>query len=114
MIFDLAATLTLHNFPNSAHELRTPIATALAKVQRLKRELSDAPALEKVGEIERALRGLSNLSQKLLELAKAEGGGVLSETPEDLVPVLQTIVSDYERLEPNRIDIQVPDTAVTS
>jgi two-component system OmpR family sensor kinase len=50
----------------------------------------------------------------LLELAKAEGGGVLSEAPYDLVPVLQTIISDWERWEPGRLDMQVPETQVNS
>jgi len=99
---------------NSAHELRTPLATALAKVQRLKTELSTETSLRKAGEIEASLRGLSRLSQKLLELAKAEGGGVLSETSSDLVPVLQTIVSDCERMEPGRINIKVADTKIES
>jgi len=99
---------------NSAHELRTPLATALAKVQRLKTELTEETSLHKASEIEESLRGLARLSQKLLELAKAEGGGVLSESPYDLVPVLQTIVSDCERLEPGRLDIQVSDAQVNS
>ncbi|MCM0612105.1 sensor histidine kinase N-terminal domain-containing protein [Marinobacter sediminum] len=99
---------------NSAHELRTPLATALAKVQRLKTELSEETSLQKACEIEDSLRDLARLSQKLLELAKAEGGGVLSEKAQDLVPILQTIIGDYERLEPGRIDIQVPDTQVNS
>jgi two-component system OmpR family sensor kinase len=99
---------------SSAHELRTPLATALAKVQRLKTELTEETSLRKAGEIEESLRGLSRLSQKLLELAKAEGGGVLSEAPYDLVPVLQTIISDWERWEPGRLDMQVPETQVNS
>ncbi|MEP4544576.1 MAG: ATP-binding protein [Saccharospirillum sp.] len=99
---------------NSAHELRTPLATALAKVQRLKADLSETPSLRKVAEIEASLQGLSRLSQKLLELAKAEGGGVLSETPYNLVPVLETVVSDCEREEPGRLILQRSDAPVNS
>jgi len=99
---------------NSAHELRTPLATALAKVQRLKTELFEETSLRKACEIEESLRDLSRLSQKLLELAKAEGGGIVSEEAQDLVPVLQTIIDDYERMEPGRIDLKVPDTQVAS
>lgn len=99
---------------NSAHELRTPLATALAKVQRLKADLSETPSLRKVAEIEASLQGLSRLSQKLLELAKAEGGGVLSETPYNLVPVLETVVSDCERAEPGRLVLQRSDAPVNS
>ncbi|AOY87755.1 two-component sensor histidine kinase [Marinobacter salinus] len=99
---------------NSAHELRTPLATALAKVQRLKTELSEKTSLQKASEIEESLHNLARLSQKLLELAKAEGGGVLSEEEHDLVPILETIIGDYERLNPGRIDAQLPNTEVTS
>ena len=76
---------------NSAHELRTPLATALAKVQRLKTQLEGQHLKKNVLEVEQALRGLSTLSGKLLELAKAEGGGALSHKPHDLVPILAMI-----------------------
>ncbi|MBQ0745868.1 MAG: sensor histidine kinase N-terminal domain-containing protein, partial [Marinobacter sp.] len=79
---------------NSAHELRTPLATALAKLQRLKTETDDARVKTRAGEIEESLRSLSRLSEKLLELAKAEGGSALSETYNDLVPILQMIAND--------------------
>jgi len=56
-------------------------------VQRLKTELTEETSLHKASEIEESLRGLARLSQKLLELAKAEGGGALSQNQHDLVPV---------------------------
>ncbi|HAC29933.1 MAG TPA: two-component sensor histidine kinase, partial [Marinobacter hydrocarbonoclasticus] len=76
---------------NSAHELRTPLATALAKVQRLKTRVPDDHLKNDVAEIEEALRSLSVLSGKLLELAKAEGGGALSQSQQDLAPILAMI-----------------------
>ena len=90
---------------NSEHELRTPLATALAKVQRLKTQLEDQHLKKNVVEIEEALRGLSTLSGKLLELAKAEGGGALSQTPHNLVPILAMIARDFESRTPGRIQI---------
>jgi len=48
---------------NSAHELRTPLATALAKVQRLKTRISDETLQHNVAEIEESLRSLSVLSE---------------------------------------------------
>jgi len=99
---------------NSAHELRTPLATALAKLQRLKAEAQDVLIKSRAGEIEESLRTLSRLSEKLLELAKAEGGSALSETYNDLVPILQMIVNDYERTAPGRLKLELPDDSVTS
>ncbi len=99
---------------NSAHELRTPLATALAKLQRLKAELQDAPVKARVEEIEDALRALSRLSEKLLELAKAEGGLVLSPSENDLVPILRLIVDDYEREAPDRLTLELPKERVVS
>ena len=82
---------------NSAHELRTPVAAALAQTQRLRAELDEGPARERAGEIEAALRRLARLSEKLLQLAKAEGSGLLGEAPANLVPVLGLIVEDFTR-----------------
>ena len=99
---------------NSAHELRTPLATALAQVQRLKTELSEESTHQRAREIEESLQDLSRLSSKLLELAKAEGGGILTEKESDLVPVLRTLVKDYERVNPGRIQLEAADMPVTS
>lgn len=99
---------------NSAHELRTPLATALAKVQRLKTRISDAPLQHDVAEIEESLRNLSVLSGKLLELAKAEGGGALSQNQHDLVPVLAMIVQDFSEQAPGRTVLSLPEHEVKS
>lgn len=82
---------------NSAHELRTPIATALAQIQRLQQEVSAGPIQERITKIETSLRGLSGLSEKLMQLAKAEGGGLLSTEQHDLISLLQLIVDDLRR-----------------
>jgi two-component system OmpR family sensor kinase len=99
---------------NSAHELRTPLATALAKVQRLKTRIPDDQLKNDVAEIEEALRSLSVLSRKLLELAKAEGGGALSQNQHDLVPVLAMIVHDFKVQTPERIVQSLPEHEVNS
>lgn len=82
---------------NSAHELRTPIAAALAQCQRLMSELSDETARERARAIAGALRRLSRLSEKLLQLAKAEGGGGLAETPQDVGRILRLVLEDVDR-----------------
>lgn len=99
---------------NSAHELRTPLATALAKVQRLKTRVQSDQLKANVAEIEASLRSLSELSGKLLELAKAEGGGALSQSRHDLVPILAMVVSDFESQAPGRITLALPGSEVNS
>jgi two-component system OmpR family sensor kinase len=99
---------------NSAHELRTPLATALAKLQRLKTETQDAGVKARASEIEESLRTLSRLSEKLLELAKAEGGSALSEQVNNLVPILRMVASDYDHQAPGRLLLNLPDGDVTS
>lgn len=99
---------------NSAHELRTPLATALAKVQRLSTQVKGGQLKKNVAEIEDALGSLSTLSGKLLELAKAEGGSAISQTPHNLVPVLTMIVADFERRVPGRIITTLPESNVNS
>lgn len=82
---------------NSAHELRTPIAGALAQTQRLIAEVPSGPVNTRAREIETALRRLSDLSARLLELARAEAGRGLSETENDLVPVVAHVIDEVER-----------------
>lgn len=81
---------------NSAHELRTPIAGALAQTQRL---IAEAPPvlLPRIGQIERSLIHLSRLAEKLLQLARAEAGIGIAEDITDLVPVLRIVAHDMER-----------------
>lgn len=87
-----------HSFTgNSAHELRTPIAAALAQVQRLIIELPDDATRGRARSIEAALRDLARLSERLLQLAKAEGGSLISEAPQDLAPILQLVCADLAR-----------------
>jgi two-component system OmpR family sensor kinase len=97
---------------NAAHELRTPIAAALAQTQRLAAELDDATARDRVRAIATSLRRLSSLSEKLLQLAKAEGGGLLAETPGSLGPVLGLVVEEIDRRRDiaDRLSVEMPPT----
>lgn len=102
---------------NSAHELRTPIAAALAQTQRLLSELADGPTRERARSVEVALRQLARVSEKLLQLAKAEGGGLLADQPVDLVQVLRFVLSDigHDRDAAGRLEIAIaPDATLDS
>ena len=82
---------------NSAHELRTPIAGALAQTQMLIAEIGDQPALHRATQIETSLRKLHHLAEKLLQLSRAEAGLGIADHETDLVPVLEMMVEDIRR-----------------
>ena len=90
---------------NSAHELRTPIAGSLAQTQRLIAELGDSPAKERALQIETSLMRLKHLSEKLLQLSRAEAGIGAVADPVDLMPALKVVVADFARsLPPGRVE----------
>lgn len=82
---------------NSAHELRTPIAGALAQTQRLLASSEDEAVRGRVRDIEETLRRLARISERLMQLARAEGGGVVGEAAADLGPVLDAVVDEFMR-----------------
>jgi two-component system OmpR family sensor kinase len=82
---------------NSAHELRTPIAGALAQAQRLKAEIP-AEFSPRLDQIEQSLSHLGRLAEKLLQMSRADAGIGISDTLADLVPVIRIIVGDLERM----------------
>ncbi|WP_193336942.1 sensor histidine kinase [Devosia beringensis] len=79
----------------SAHELRTPIAGALAQTQQLAAELGNGPGAARLADIEAALKKLAKLSEKLLQLARVEAGFARSDREADLLPVLNMVVHDF-------------------
>lgn len=100
---------------NAAHELRTPLAGAIAQAQRLQAETRDADAKARAAEIEATLKRLTRLSERLMQLARAEGGRLRRDVPADLRPVVRLIVDDLIRMAgPGRILLTLPDSAVMS
>lgn len=86
---------------SSAHELRTPIAGALAQTQQLALELGQGPGAARTKEIEQALRHLAHLSEKLLQLSRLEAGFAQAEQRADLVPVVRLVVRDFQSMSGN-------------
>jgi two-component system OmpR family sensor kinase len=82
---------------NAAHELRGPVAAALAQTQRLIAETTDTNVRERACHVEAALRRLSRLSEKLLQLAKAEGGRLQGTEAADLATVAKVVVDEMMR-----------------
>ena len=107
------ALATERNFTaNAAHELRTPVAGALAQTQRLLTELGEGVTRQKAVAVETALRRLTRLTEKLLQLAKAEGGALRSDDLQDLCPVLRLVLADFPDTE--RLATSLPDHPVVS
>ncbi len=82
---------------NSAHELRTPLASLLAQVQRLAASLVDKAAKKRVILIEADVKRLHRLTEKLLQLSRADAGVALVSETIDLLPALRLIVDELSR-----------------
>lgn len=99
---------------NAAHELRTPVAGAIAQAQRLKTESTDPNTIARATEIEATLKRLNRYTEKLMQMARAEGARLRSETPVDIRPVVRLTVQDFERSHEGRIQVSLPETPVPS
>jgi signal transduction histidine kinase len=97
--FEHAVQRILHdvavNFSaNAAHELRTPIAAALAQGQLLAARLPPGHAERDQAEaMVEGLRQLARRIEKLLQLARAEAGVALRLEPVDLLVPLHLVTS---------------------
>ncbi len=100
---------------NAAHELRTPLAGAIAQTQRLRSETAD-PAIEaRAADIEATLKRLTRLSERLMQLARAEGGQLRLDRSADLRAVARIVADDLGRSgAADRIRLNVPDIPVMS
>jgi two-component system, OmpR family, sensor kinase len=85
---------------NSAHELRTPIAGARAQVEVLLEELPEGSAREHAKRADGALRRLAALNEKLLQLSRAEAGIGAGRETNDLVPIVDMLVDEFNRSGP--------------
>lgn len=88
---------------SAAHELRTPIAAALAQLQRLTRELEAGPARQRAQDLEAEFK----------RLARAEGSSVLREMETDLVPILALTLDDFRREFGGRLRAELPNQALS-
>lgn len=100
---------------NAAHELRTPLAGAIAQAQRLQTETHDRAAQARAAEIEATLKRLTQLSERLMQLARAEGGRLRLDYATDLRMVARILMDEWTRtLGHTRIAVQLPAEPVMS
>lgn len=99
---------------NVAHELRTPVAGAIAQAQRIRSETKEEQTAQRTKEIETSLKRLMRMAEKLMQLARAEGGRLRADVPSDLREVVQMIVKEFERAGQGRIDLTMPESPVMS
>lgn len=100
---------------NAAHELRTPLAGAIAQAQRLQAETKDTSAKARAAEIEATLKRLTRLSERLMQLARAEGGRLRLDRASDLRSVTRLVVEEMARTGgPDCVVLTLPETPVLS
>lgn len=100
---------------NAAHELRTPLAGAIAQAQRLRSETRDPAAEARAAEIETTLKRLTRLAERLMQLARAEGGQLRLDRPADIRLAARVVIDDIARTSSaGRISLTLPETAVIS
>ena len=100
---------------NAAHELRTPLAGAIAQAQRLRSETHEPTTEARATEIEATLKRLTRLSERLMQLARAEGGRLRMDRSADLRGVARVVIDDIGRAgTTGRIALSLPDSPVMS
>jgi len=78
----------------SAHELRTPIAGALAQIQVFRSKIDQTDTTQHLAKAEDALRHLSKLSENLLQFSRLEAGFASSDSETNLGPVIDIVLRE--------------------
>ena len=93
----------------TTHELRTPLAAARAKAQRLAELTTDAASRQHALALVRQLDRLTRLATRLLQLARIESGaGQRRRDPVDLVLLARLVVAEFaEAVTSERVRVEV-------
>jgi len=96
----------------TTHELRTPLAAARAKAQRLAELTTDAASRQHSLALVRQLDRLTRLATRLLQLARIESGaGQRRRDPVDLVLLARLVVAEFaEAVTSERLRVEVSGT----
>jgi two-component system OmpR family sensor kinase len=100
---------------NAAHELRNPLAAAIAQAQRLQTETGDPAAKKRAADIEATLKRLTRRAERLMQLARAGGARLRLDRMSDLRDVMRIVVEDIKRNATiDRIALKLPAQPVVS
>lgn len=97
---------------NSAHELRTPIAAALAQLDVLRGEISHPANRARVAEARAMIEHLEQITVKLLQLAKAESGTGLNLKRIDIDSLTTMLLQDLSFRSTRQLRFTHPDQPV--
>lgn len=92
-----------------AHELRTPIAGAMAQVQSARKDGADSA--EVLGQVEKSLRSLADLAETLLQHSRLQHGFAVSDKIVDVVQVMEVILLEpfFSSMDNDRFDVEYPE-----
>ncbi|WP_102106720.1 ATP-binding protein [Oceaniglobus roseus] len=99
---------------NAAHELRTPVAAALAQIQRARAQATAPEVQEHLDRAADEIRRMSRLVARLLQLARAEAGIGTADTAQDLGRLLRFTVEErrHGAGADGRLRLSLPDAPV--
>lgn len=97
---------------NSAHELRTPLAAAMAQLHILEKTLLQDEQQKILQTAQQMLQRLQNLSAKLLQLARAESGIAWKSGDVNLGQLLEMLCQDYQWRSDLKLELSLPDSPV--
>lgn len=93
---------------NSAHELRTPLAAASAQLEFLEKTSLNDDQLQTLHTVRLMLQRLQALSEKLLQLARAESGIAWKSGDVDLTQLLELLCSDFQWRTDLQLELNLP------
>ena len=97
---------------NSAHELRTPLAAASAQLQVLEKSSLNDGQRQTLSAVRQMLQRLQALTEKLLQLARAESGIAWKSGGVDLGQLLELLCRDLQWRTDLQLELNLPVSAV--
>ena len=97
---------------NSAHELRTPLAAALAQLHLLEKTSLNDEQMQALFTVRQMLQRLQTLTEKLLQLARAESGIAWKSGDVDLGQLLELLCRDLQWRTRSPLQLKLPPSAV--
>ncbi len=94
---------------NAAHELRTPLASALVRLHTLLAMPIDDRARTEAHEAHKSLVRLNRRAEKLMQLSRAESSAAASQSPVNLCRMAQLVVQEFSKdADASRIHLHIP------